>query len=72
MKGTYSVEPEFGEWRVIKLKEPFGNGDFADISVALLFIPLSGGCIVIRILQHNSKLSDSAHHVSLLTKKGGI
>lgn len=70
MRETYSVEPEFGEWRVIKLKEPFANGDFADISAALLFIPLSGSCIIIRVLQHNNKHFVSAYHVSPLTKKG--
>lgn len=51
---TYGIEPEFGEWRIIKLKEPFANGDFADISVALLFVPLSGGCIIIRVLHNNT------------------
>lgn len=47
---TYSVEPEFGEGRIIKLKEPFANGNFVDFSAALLFIPLSGSCIIIRVL----------------------
>lgn len=70
MKETYCVEPEFGEGRIIKLKEPFANWDFADISATFLFIPLSGSCISIRVLQHNSKLSVSAHHFSLLKKKG--
>lgn len=52
---TYSIEPEFGERCIVKLKEPFANGDSADISAALLFIPLSGSCISIRVLQHNAK-----------------
>lgn len=56
MKETYSVEPEFGEWCVVKLKEPFANGDFANISTALLFVSLSGSCISIRVLQHNIRL----------------
>lgn len=68
MKETYSVEPELGEWCIVKLKEPFANGDFADISVALFFIPLSGSCISIRVLQHNIKCS--SYNFSLRTKKG--
>lgn len=70
MNLTYSVEPEFGEWCIIKLKEPLSNGDFAYMSVALFFIPLSGSCIIIRVLKHNSKLSVSVYRLSLLTKKG--
>lgn len=57
MKGTYSVEPEFGERCIVKLEKPFANGDFANFSAALLFISLSGSCISIRFLRSNSKLS---------------
>lgn len=70
MTSTYCVEPEFGEWCIIKLKEPFANGDFADISAALFFIPLSGGCVSIRVLKHNSKIDVTTYCFSLLTKKG--
>ena len=44
-KGTHSVEPEFGEGSVVKLKEPFANRDFADVRATLLFVSLSGSCI---------------------------
>lgn len=66
-KGTYSVEPEFGKGRIVKLKEPFANGDFVDFSATLLFISLSRNCISISFLQHNSKLSSSSFW---LDKKG--
>lgn len=56
-KGTYCVEPEFGEGRIVKLKKPFANRNFVDFGAALLFISLSGSCISIRFLQNNSKLS---------------
>ncbi len=69
LKETYCVEPEFGEWCIIKLKEPFANGDFANISAALFLIPLSGSCVSIRVLKHNSEIVVSTYHFSLLTKK---
>lgn len=68
MKETYSVEPEFGEWRIVKLKEPFANGDFSDIMAALLFIPFTGSCICVWVLQHNITRSVSANCCSFLTK----
>lgn len=57
MKETYSVEPEFGEGCIIKLKDPFANGDFADINASLLFISLARICISVRVLQHSSKVT---------------
>ena len=69
MKGTYSVEPEFGERCIVKLKEPFADGDFADITATLFFIPLSGGCII-SVLKQECKVFVSAYHFSLVTKEG--
>lgn len=57
-KGTYSVEPEFGEWRIIKLKEPSTDGNFANLSAAFLLISLPGSCISVGILHQQYKVSD--------------
>lgn len=50
-KETHSVEPELGERRVVELKEPFANWDFAHISAALLFVSLSGGSVSVVVLK---------------------
>lgn len=48
---TYSVEPEFGERRIVKLKDPLADGNFTDIGAALLFISPPGSCIRVGVLQ---------------------
>lgn len=50
-EGTYSVEPEFGERRIVKLIQPSPNGNFANISVAFLLVTLPGSCISAGILK---------------------
>lgn len=50
-EGTHSVEPEFGERRVVKLKQPSPNGNFANVSAAFLLVPLPGSCISAGILK---------------------
>lgn len=64
---AYSVEPEFGERCIVKLKDPLPDGNFADIGAALLFISPPGGCVLVGVLQQDM----SALNILFYWIKGG-